>query len=189
MEHVFKGCHNAISYLNNVLIGSSTWDSHIQHLYQALARMKRHNLKIGLKKCKFAEPSVEYLGYMISTGSIRPGEEKTEAVKNFAQPQTVKEIRCFTGLCNYFPQFIHGYAGIAGKLTELTKKDSGWAGSPLPPDALKALRHLHEKLMQSAILVFPKPGVPLVLATDALLEHGFGRILLQQQEGGKPVIS
>ncbi len=86
--------------------------------------MKRHNLKIGLRKCKFAEPSVEYLGYTISTGQIKRGEEKTGVVRQFAPPQTVKEIRRFTGLCNYFRQFIRGYAGIAGKLTELMKKDS-----------------------------------------------------------------
>ncbi len=75
---------------------------------------------VVLRKCKFAEPSVKYLGYTISSGRINPGEEKTAAVKNFAPPQTVKEICCFTGLCNYFCQFIRGYAGIAGKLTELT---------------------------------------------------------------------
>ncbi len=120
LEYVFQGFHNAVIYLDDVLIGSRTWDSHLQHLDQALARMKQHNLKIRLRKCKFAEPSVEYLGYTISSGRINPGEEKTAAVKNFAPPQTVKEIRCFTGLCNYFCQFIRGYAGIAGKLTELT---------------------------------------------------------------------
>ncbi len=71
MEYVFQGFHNAVIYLDDVLIG---------------------NLKIGLRKCKFAEASVEYLGYTISAGSICPGEEKTAAVKNFAPPQTVRQI-------------------------------------------------------------------------------------------------
>ena len=92
MEYVFQGFHNTVIYLDDVLIGSGTWDSHLQHLDQALARMKRHNLKIGLRKCKFAEPSVEYLGYTISAGLIKPGAEKTEVVRNFAPPQTVKKI-------------------------------------------------------------------------------------------------
>ncbi len=121
MEYIFQGFHKAFIFLDDVLIGSGTWDSHIQHLNQALARMKRHNLKIGLRKCKFAEPSVEYLGYTFSAGSIKPGEQKTEAVRKFAPPKTIKEIRWFTGLCNYFCQFIRGYASIVGKLT---KKDS-----------------------------------------------------------------
>ena len=38
-------------------------------------------------------------------------------------------------------------------------------------------------------MAFPKPGVPFVLATDASLEHGFGGILLQKQEGKMRVIS
>ena len=72
----------------------------MQHLDQALARMKRLNLKIGLRKCKFAEPLVESLGYTISAGCIKHGEEKTEAVRNFTPPQTIKEIWRFTGLRN-----------------------------------------------------------------------------------------
>ena len=151
--------------------------------------MKQYNLKIGLRKCKFAKLSVEYLGYTISAGIIKPGAEKTEAVRNFAPPQTVKEIRRFTGLCNYFRQFIRGYAGIAGNLTELTKKDFDGKGGPLPPGAQDAFEHLKAKLTQEPILAFPKPGVPFVLATDASLEHGFGVILLQQQEGKMRVIS
>ncbi len=67
--------------------------------------------------------------------------------------------------------------------------DSGWTGGKLPPDAMAAFQQLQEKLTQSPILAFPKPGVPFVLATDASLEHSFGGILLQQQEGGMRVIS
>ncbi len=189
MEYIFKGFHNKVIYLDDVLIGSGTWEDHMEHLSQALKRMKRHNLKIGLRRCKFAETSVEYLGYTISAGNITPGEEKTAAVKNFAPPQTVNEIRRFTGLCNYFRQFIHGYAGLTGKLTVLTQKDSGRAGGQLPPEAMTAFRQLQDKLTRSPILAFPKPGVPFVLATDASLEHGFGGILLQEQEGGRRVIS
>ncbi len=189
MEYVFQGFHNAVIYLDDVLIGSGTWESHMQHLDQALARMKRHNLKIGLRKCKFAEPSVEYLGNTINARIIKQGAEKTEAVRNFAPPQTVKEIRRFTRLCNYFRQFIRSYAGIAGKLTELTKKDSDWKGGPLPPGSQDAFEHLKAKLPQESILAFPKPGVPFVLATDASFEHGFGGILLQQQEEKMRVIS
>ena len=71
MEYVSQGFHNAVIYLDDVIISSSTWDSHMQHLDQVLARMKRHNLKIGLRKCKFAEPSVEYLGVTLSVpGSL-----------------------------------------------------------------------------------------------------------------------
>ena len=79
----------------------------------------------------------------------------------------MKKIHCFTGLCNYFRQFIRGYAGIAGKLKELTKKDSDWKGGPLPTEAREAFKHLQAKLTQEPILAFPKPGVPFVLATDA----------------------
>ncbi len=59
----------------------------------------------------------------------------------------------------------------------------------MPPQALEAFCYLQDKLTKSLILAFPKPGVPFVLATDTSLEHGFGGILLQQQEGTMRVIS
>ncbi len=49
MEYVFQRFHNAVIYLDNILIGSGTWDSHMEHLDHELERMKRHNLKIGLR--------------------------------------------------------------------------------------------------------------------------------------------
>ncbi len=64
-----------------------------------------------------------------------------------------------------------------------------WKGGPLPAEAQDAFEHLQAKLTQEPILAFPKPGVPFVLTTDASLEHGFGGILLQQQDGKMRVIS
>ena len=31
MEYIFKGFHNAVIYLDDMLIGSGTWDSHLLH--------------------------------------------------------------------------------------------------------------------------------------------------------------
>ena len=62
-------------------------------------------------------------------------------------------------------------------------------GGELPPNALEAFKCLREKLTQAQILVFPKAGVPLSLVTDASLEHGYGGVLLQFQNGRNRVIT
>ncbi len=81
-----------------------------------------------------------------------------------------------------------GICRLSGKAKELTKNDSDWTGCPLPPEAMKAFRHLQDKLTQAPILAFPKPGVPFVLTTNGSLEHDFGGLLLQQQEGAMRII-
>ncbi len=189
MEFVFRGFKNSVIYLDDVLVGSKTWEDHIQHLEDSFCRLQRYNLKLNLKKCIFAAPEIEYLGYTISAGSIKPGKEKTQAVKEFPAPKTVKEIRRFTGLTNYFRAFIPGYAKLAGKLSKLLAKETGWGGGDLPPDALEAFKTLREKLIQAPILAFPQSGVPFTLVTDASLEHGYGGVLLQFQNGRNRAIA
>ncbi len=72
---------------------------------------------------------------------------------------------------------------------ELMEKDSEWTGGPLPSEAMRTFRHLQDKLTQAPILAFPYPRVLFVLARGVSLEHGFGEILQQQEEGGMKVIS
>ncbi len=91
IEFVFRGFRNSVIYLNDVLVGSKTWEDHIQHLEDSFCQLQRYNLKLNLKKCIFAAPEIEYLGYTISAGSIKPGKEKTQAVKEFPAPKTVKK--------------------------------------------------------------------------------------------------
>ena len=100
MEFVFHRFKNSVIYLNDVLAGSKTWEDHIQHLEDNFCRLQRYNLKFNLKKCIFAAPEIKYLGYTISAWSIKPGKEKTQAVKEFPAPKSMKEIRQFTGLTN-----------------------------------------------------------------------------------------
>ncbi len=110
MEFVFHGFKNSGIYLDDVLVGSKSWEDHIQHLEDMFCRLQSYNLKLNLKKCIFASPEIEYLGYTISAGSIKLGKEKTQAVQEFPGSKSVKEIRRFTGLTNYIRAFIPGHA-------------------------------------------------------------------------------
>jgi hypothetical protein len=44
-------------------------------------------------------------------------------VKGIKQPETLKNIRSFLGLCSYYRKFIKDFSKIAKPITELTKKD------------------------------------------------------------------
>ncbi len=71
MEFVFRGFKNSVIYLDDILVGSKTWEDHIRHLEDSFCRLQHHNLKLNLKKCIFAVPEIEYLGYTISPNNIR----------------------------------------------------------------------------------------------------------------------
>ncbi len=51
MEFVFRGLKNSVIYLDDVLVGSKTWEEHVHHLEDSFCRLQRCNLKLNLKKC------------------------------------------------------------------------------------------------------------------------------------------
>ncbi len=189
MDYVFRDLSNTVVYLDDVLVGSHSFEEHLVHLKECLLRIRQHNLRLKITKCSFAAKEIEYLGYKISKNGIQPGEEKTTALKNFPIPSNVKAIRRFCGLANYFRQFIPNFAAYSGQLSKLTRKDSQWKGGPLPPAALQAFQHLRESLCRKPILAFPVPGLKFLLYTDASLEGGLGAILVQNQKEGAKIVA
>ena len=61
MNEVLKGLINDFCqvYLDDIIIYSATLDDHIEHVQIVVERLKQHNLKIKLSKCKIAQTKVE----------------------------------------------------------------------------------------------------------------------------------
>ncbi|MEM1008681.1 MAG: RNase H-like domain-containing protein, partial [Myxococcota bacterium] len=81
-------------------------------------------------------------------------------------PENLRQIREFTGLCNYFRQSVPNFSFHAQHLTKLLKKDSKWRGGHLPPESLKAFQHLQQALANPPTLAFPDPNKKYFLLVD-----------------------
>jgi len=53
-------------------------------------------------------------------------EGKVEGVLGWLVPKTVKDVRKFLGLANYYRRFIKGFARVARPMNMLTRKDEKW---------------------------------------------------------------
>jgi len=67
-------------YLDDILVYTYTWEEHISHLMQALETLKKNQLLANLKKCKFSEQLLAYLGYMIGGGELKINPKKMDAI-------------------------------------------------------------------------------------------------------------
>jgi len=195
MDCVMQGAEGIITYIDDLLIHSPTEKQHLVDLQTCLERLSRYNLKLNLTKCLFAASKIPYLGYTLTREGVQPGEEKTKAVQMMPEPNTVRKIKEFTGLTNYFRHMIPGYTNLSSKLTRLTALDSDWKGGPLPEDARKAFNKLKLKLCSQPILAYPQKDLPFILATDAATGDtyypgGLGAVLMQvDAQGNERVIS
>ena len=181
MDLVLRGVQFrfVMSYIDDIIIYSSTFEQHLDHLKQVLDRIVKAGLKLSPSKCKFAVSEVDFLGHRLHSEGVSPNANKLEAVRTYPQPNTVKKVRAFLGLTGFYRRFIPKYAEIARPLYDLTKKDHAFVWDD---DCEKAFQNLKNALTSDAILVFPDFTQKFVLATDAS-DIGIGACLSQEHDG------
>ncbi|XP_043380896.1 uncharacterized mitochondrial protein AtMg00860-like [Chelonia mydas] len=66
-------------------------DNPTQHCYDIgfiLKRIQKHGLFMQLEKCTFDQSPTEFLGYILSSDSIKMDPQKVEAIYNWAVPRS-----------------------------------------------------------------------------------------------------
>lgn len=92
---------------------SIDYESGIRNLERVLQVASEVGLIINWQKCSFLKERVEFLGHIIENGYVSPFECKIEAVKNFPELTSVRQVQSFLGLSGYFRKFIPQYSVIA----------------------------------------------------------------------------
>ena len=121
-------------------------------------------MRLKLSKCKFIQPTVEYLGYRIDAQGLHAIEKKVEAIRNAPAPENQHQSRSFLGMINYYAKLISNYSTITHPLNELLKDGVEWKWSE---DQERAFKQLKDKLSSAPILMHFSEKLPLKLGTDA----------------------
>jgi hypothetical protein len=193
IEEGFSGLdYCSLAYIDDLLTHSPDFVAHLQHLRLCFARLRRLGLKINPRKCRFAATEVEYLGHTLTADGIRPGLDKTAAIRDAALPQDQTLVRSFLGLANFFRWYIPLFSKRAAPLFRLTSKHSVWKSGALPPDAAAAFKDLQKALTSRPVLAYPQRHGKLHLFVDAATGSakepdvsGMGAALLQDQADGR----
>ena len=171
-------------FLDDILIYSANLEDHLEHLRKTLSVMRKYRLYAKASKCEFVTTTIEFLGQRVCGGGISLTEAKLAAIRNWATPQNVRDVRSFLGFANYYRRFIKNFAGIASPLTDLTKKGMPWQWGPYQRQAFQAVKDAY---CNAPILLFPDPKLPYTVSTDASGEATGGALLQDQGKGLQPL--
>ena len=138
MDKIMSDAENIITYIDDVLIHSGDHEKHLIHVEEALKRLRQAHLRLNVGKCIFGATSVQYLGHTLTAKGVKPGKDKTAAIREVEPPKTLKQLKAFLGLANYFRSFIPSFAKIAAPLFALTRKETIWKNATLPEEAINA---------------------------------------------------
>lgn len=142
MTKVLGDLEGCTVYLDDVVVFSDTWVSHVEHMRVLFARLAEARLTVNLSKCEFAKATVTYLGRVVGQGIVRPVEEKVKAVACFPVPTTKKELMRFLGLVGYYRSFCRNFSVVA-PLTDLLKASVTFVWSPVCQQAFESLNNKH----------------------------------------------
>ena len=153
-----------VAYLDNILIYSATLEEHSAHIQNVFDRLRKHQLRLKLKKCSFLKSETTYLGFVINETGIKPEATKVDELKALAPPTTVREVCRFVCMCSYYRRFIPNFSSIARPIIALTQK---YAKFRWDSKCQNAFDKLKTKLAEFPVLGYPDPNERYILYTDA----------------------
>src|SRR6266542_3189523 len=112
-----------VVYLDDILVYLNTFEEYLVHLRKVFIKLREANLVIKLKKCKFGQRKIKFLGYTIETDGLRTDPENIGKIINCPVPIDITGVRKFMGLCNYYRKFIKDLSKLSKPLRRLLKKD------------------------------------------------------------------
>lgn len=148
---------------------------HLNHLEITFQVLLTHQFVLKFSKCFFAQTQVEYLGHIVSSEGVKPVASKVEAILQWPIPHSIKAVRSFLGLADFYRRFIRGYATIAAPLVHITTK-AHFMCTDLAQDAFEKLK---QAVSTAPVLSLPDFEQPFTAEADAS-GLGMGAVLSQQ---------
>ncbi len=139
-------------YIDDVLVYSDNWKNHLQHVTHVLEALKQAGLTAKPGKCQWGRRHLDYLGHRVGCGRIAVPERRAQAMAEFRQPITKRDLRAFLGSVGYYQRFIPNFAEYSALLTPATSaKAPGnvrWS-----QEMLRAFHHLRKSLCNYCLTV------------------------------------
>ncbi len=120
MNNIFKDLitSGAITiYLDDILIMSKTKEEHHCITHEVLKVLQKNKLFLKAEKCKFEVLETEYLGVIISEGSIHMDPVKIQGIAEWPVPTKKQQLQSFLRFTNFYQRFIKGYSKIVKPMT------------------------------------------------------------------------
>ena len=95
-----------IAYMDNILSTGHDQVTHCEKVQKILMKLYRAGLRAKLAKCQFEVPRVKFLGYVVGKEGVSTNPKKTQAVRDWNPPKTVKQFQAFFGFIIFNQKFI-----------------------------------------------------------------------------------
>ena len=169
IHDVLRGLDFVFPYIDDMIVASSSEEEHHEHLRQLFQRLELHHLAINPAKCEFNRSEIAFLGHLVNAEGIRPLPERVRAISELSKPATIRELKKFLTMINYYRRFLPHALTTQSILLEMTPGNKKKDKTPLKwtPESSEAFDRCKKQLQQAALLAHPALNAELSLWTDA----------------------
>jgi hypothetical protein len=150
---------------------------HEEIVQEVLKVLRKESLHLKAKKCHFEQTEMEFLGYLITKGTIMIDPTKWHGLEEWPRVlKSVKEVCSTLGVLGYQWQFILNFSHLAHPLNELLKKNKKFEWTE---ECTQSVTALIKVVTSNPVLLHLDYKKPFVLEVDAS-QYATGAILYQQ---------
>ena len=121
MDEVVRDLDFVYNYIDDILVASASPEERVTHLHLVFERFQKYQVRINPGKCVFCALSLTFLGHIISPERISPLPEKVKALQDLQPSTSLRQLRHFLGLLNYYRRFIPHCADLLSPLSDLLR--------------------------------------------------------------------
>ena len=183
MDQVLRGLDFCYTYIDDVLIASETPADHKVHLRLVFERFVSYGILINPAKCVLGVNQLRFLGHHVNNKGVTPLPEQVQVIRDFPQPTSLRQLREFLGLINFYHRFIPRCADVLTPLNALLKATpSNSRTLQWTTETATAFEDIKKALANATLLVHPKPDAPINIMTDAS-DIAIGAVFQQHLDG------
>lgn len=183
IDNVLRDLPFCFGYLDDILVFSRNENEHQEHLRTVFQRFSDYGIVVNQSKCVLGVSEVIFLGYVVTSSGCRPTSDKVKAIQTFPQPSTVRQLRQFLGMLNFYRRHLPHAADIQSPLNAILAGPKVKGSTPVQwtSQLISAFNDCKTALSNATLLAHPNTSVSLALFVDAS-QYAIGASLQQQSQ-------
>ena len=161
-DNIFRELPVIYNYIDDLLIASKTENEHYHHLKQLFQILADNKLVINQEKSSFFQPSVKFLGHVVSSIGLQVDPDKVRAISDYPTPTSKRAVKGFVGLINHYRRFLPKIGRILAPLHQLEQENFVW--QPIHQEAFQTTK---QSLLNACTLHYPTAAGKFILTCDA----------------------
>ena len=123
VNKVSSGLDGVAAYIDDVIIYRDTWEEHLRIIRTFFDRLSEFQLTVNLNKSEFCHGTLTFLCHVVGQGQVKPIFAKVQAINDFPEPSSKKQLLRFLGMAGYYRNFCNNFSSVSVPLTDLLTKN------------------------------------------------------------------